>query len=403
MKPRRIIMLVLMCVAVASAGDLMAQHDVVPAGGGVANSSGSLDVTYGQVTCQYATNSGSRYYVGQGVQQPYCPTAFDTIYDTVCQNSPFQRADFLLTADSTRTPGVATFVRRRSEGGCDTITTLLLTVHPTYALRDPVTACDSYIYGDSVLRASTNIKNRMTSQQGCDSIEDFELTIKHSSVDYQSALFHNPTYWNGHTYTEPGQYADTLRGVAANGCDSIIVLSLVEGQFAAPVIYCFSNRLLMVDHYPSGEDGPRSDYLAYRWYHNGTLISTATSDNYYELRNGTYQHLSGCYHVEVPADRNFTEWLPSNELCILDNVASVPLTLGLYPNPASAGANVTAEVSQTAQGGTLNVYDAYGRLLCTTAVESASFVIPLHFAAGTYTVQLKSVEGESVSKKLVVK
>ena len=61
-------------------GVVKAQHDVVPAGGGVTNSSGSLEVTYGQVTCDYATNTGGRYYVGQGVQQPFCPTVYDTIY-----------------------------------------------------------------------------------------------------------------------------------------------------------------------------------------------------------------------------------------------------------------------------------------------------------------------------------
>lgn len=397
---RYISMLLLLLLAY---GVVKAQHDVVPAGGGVTNSSGSLEVTYGQVTCDYATNTGGRYYVGQGVQQPFCPTVYDTIYDEVCQGSRFQRGVFDLTGDSTRTAGVVNYYRHHIEGGCDTVTTLVLTVHPTYYMTEPVVACDYYEYGDSVLRESGNVKRTALSQYGCDSIDDFQLTIVHSSVSRQTALFRNPTYWNGNTYTEAGIYSDTLRGVASNGCDSIVMLVLEEGQFAAPVIYCFSNRLLMVDHYPNGEDGERVDYLAYRWYHSDNPIPQANRDNYYEYRMGSYQTLTGCYYVEVPADRGFNEWLRSNVLCIMDNVAAMPLTLGLYPNPATAGGIVTAEVSEVAHGGTLNVFDAYGRMLCSTAVESSSFVIPMRFAAGTYTVQLKSPEGESVSKKLVVR
>ena len=93
---RYISMLLLLLLAY---GVVKAQHDVVPAGGGVTNSSGSLEVTYGQVTCDYATNTGGRYYVGQGVQQPFCPTVYDTIYDEVCQGSRFQRG--VLTSQAT--------------------------------------------------------------------------------------------------------------------------------------------------------------------------------------------------------------------------------------------------------------------------------------------------------------
>lgn len=407
----RFLYLILLSLASLS---LCAQTAAVSAGGSSVTSAGFISVSVGQPACHYA--SSSAHYDGQGVQQPYPQsqpqpqphTHRDTLYASVCQGVPYVSGAFNLPADSTATPGPHTFTRHytAADGG-DSLVTLLLTVNANTTGTDVRTACDSFTWidGNTYTSSSNNSQITLPNSHGCDSTVTLHLTIHHATVSYETQQVDAQYQWHGRTLTASGVYRDTLRGANAMGCDSVVQLSLaVIGNFPVPVIYCYSRRLIMVDHYPGGEGTPRVDYYAYRWYRDGELLPLATADNYFILLHEQYIPLEGCYQVEVPLDAARTFWVRSNVLCLTDDGDALRSpTLVLYPNPSPARGTVTALVADSHPGSQLLLHDAHGRLLHSVEAADGRNAIPLNLTAGTYTVTLRGPQGEPVIRKLVVR
>lgn len=389
---------------------LCAQTAAVSAGGSNSTSAGFISVSLGQTACLYA--SSGNHYDGQGVQQPYgqtqnpCQPCYDTLHASVCQHTPYVAGEFNLPSDSTAMVGTLHFTHRHvSADGCDSLVTLVLTVHPVVNSVTHTTACDSLWWRDTLLIASGTYTRHALSVHGCDSMITLHLSLHSATVSYERQQVEAQYQWHGRTLTASGIYRDTLYGSNAAGCDSVVQLSLaVIGNFDIPVIYCFSRRLIMVDHYPGGEGIPRVDYYAYRWYHNDDLLPLATSDNYFNLFHDRYVELGGCYYVEVPIDAARTVWVRSNVLCITgsdDDLRSPALEL--YPNPSPARGTVAAVVSDSPSGSRLLLHDAYGRLIHSIPVTDGTNYISVNLTAGTYTVSLRSPQGAAEIRKLVVR
>lgn len=383
---------------------LQAQTTLVPAGNSSVSASGFISVSLGQVTRLYTSNG--RHSFSQGVQQPYCPTHFDTVMASVCQHDPYSDGTFSIPADSTAHEGMCYFSRRYlAEDGCDSVVTLALTIHPVTRATTNATACDSLLWHDSLIVSSGTYTRQALSSKGCDSTTTLRLTIHHSSVSTSSAQAYMEYQWHGRILTSSGIYADTLLAANSQGCDSVVNFSLsLINDAIPPVIYCFSRRLIMVDHYPWGEDSTRVEYRAYRWYHDGELLPHATTDNIYDHSDGRYYNLHGCYYVEVPADANANFWVRSNVLCIMseDEDLRTP-SLTVYPNPSSAHTNLTALISDCPSESILLLHDAFGRLLYSGAASDGGNAIPMDIVTGTYTVSLRSPQGEVISRKLIVR
>lgn len=380
------------------------QSDYVPGSGGV-SAGGSVYVTFGQAACVYGTDAVGTYYNGQGVQQPYCTPRFDTIAGEVCQNHPFSIADFQLTADSTATAGLHHFSRHYlTPKGCDSTLTLALTIHAVSSETVTASACDNYEWHDRTFTTDTLFDYHATNIHGCDSTTTLSLTMRYSTrsdVAEQGAYQYS---WHGHTYTESGDYADTMRSANAEGCDSIVSLRLsLLTDATVPTIYCFSRRLIMVDHYPWGDDSTRVNYRAYRWYHDGTLLPLATGDILFDCGEGGYRDLQGCYYMEVPADDGRNYWVRSNEICFpIDEAATTPV-LSVYPNPAASGTPLIARIENAPQGSMLAVYDAYGRAVFSITDPAEQQQISKNLSSGQYTVTLQMPNGERLNQKIIVR
>jgi hypothetical protein len=112
--------------------------------------------------------------------------------------------------------------------GCDSIININLTINPIYSVFDTVFACESYTWINGTTYDSTifNVSHILTSNLGCDSTVYLNLYIGHPSQDTTflqiSAI--NNFEWNGITYSENGQYFQTL--VDHFGCDSTISIEL---------------------------------------------------------------------------------------------------------------------------------------------------------------------------------
>lgn len=399
----RLLCLILFAMA---ALPLCAQTATVAGGGSNTTTAGFISVSIGQTADGYAVDGN--WYDGQGVQQPYCNTRFDTLVAAVCQHQPYTNYGFSLPADSTATAGTFFFSRRLfTAEGCDSVVTLALTVHANTTGTDVQTACDSYTWIDGIIYPASSDDPQITlrNSHGCDSTVSLHLTIGHSSVSSTTAQASQQYQWRGRTLTESGVYSDTLAIPNAEGCDSVLQLTLsLIPDAPIPIIYCFSRRLIMVDHYPNGENTPRINYRAYRWFHDGTLVPLATSDHLYNRIDRQYLPLSGCYYVEVPAEASATYWVRSNVLCIVGDDDDIRSTsLSVYPNPAASHGSVAIVITESEPESTILLHDAYGRTLYSGPAIDGEHTLPVDISTGIYTVSLRSPQGELVSCKLIVR
>ena len=113
--------------------------------------------------------------------------------------------------------------------GCDSVATLILTVHKSIVTNLTATACDSYYWENTGITYDQSgvYYDSLQTIHGCDSVVALHLTVNKSTVGAPRKAFicHGETYnWNGVIYTDAGNYQQTLTN--AVGCDSIAYLHL---------------------------------------------------------------------------------------------------------------------------------------------------------------------------------
>ena len=146
-----------------------------------------------------------------------------TIRDTVCQNTTYNKYGIHQTFEST---GEQTFtLNTQSSAGCDSLVTLYVYVKPVITKTISATDCDSYNWNGSIYDHSGTFQQTFTAANGCDSVVTLNLTI-HESVATEFDIAQCVSYtWNDQTYTQSGDYNQTF--TAVNGCDSVVTLHLI--------------------------------------------------------------------------------------------------------------------------------------------------------------------------------
>ena len=110
--------------------------------------------------------------------------------------------------------------------GCDSITSIDLTINNTLRDTSTVTACDSYFWSaNGMTYVMSGIYSDTSQVNGCDSITSIDLTINNTLRDTSALSACNSYFWsaNGMTYVMSGIYSDTSQ---VNGCDSITSIDL---------------------------------------------------------------------------------------------------------------------------------------------------------------------------------
>ena len=102
--------------------------------------------------------------------------------------------------------------------------TLHLTVNQTQYAGESVTACDTYTWNGHTYTESGDYVYTTIAANGCDSIVTLHLTINQTQYAEETVVACDSYSWNGDTYTKSGDYTYTT--TAANGCDSIVTLHL---------------------------------------------------------------------------------------------------------------------------------------------------------------------------------
>ncbi|MCH2223673.1 MAG: T9SS type A sorting domain-containing protein [Crocinitomicaceae bacterium] len=119
-------------------------------------------------------------------------------------------------------------------------------------IDDEVTACDSYTWNGTNYTTTGLYTWVGTNAAGCDSASTLNLTINNSSTSSSSATACGTYTWNGTTYTTSGIY--TWTGTNAAGCDSIATLNLtISGSMPVPdrLYYKFDETGTSVTNYAS--------------------------------------------------------------------------------------------------------------------------------------------------------
>ena len=155
-------------------------------------------------------------------QAPICITDSIDIFVTACDSYTWHGSTY---TSSTNTPSYTS----TNAQGCDSVTTLHLTIYYSTSATENVTACDSYTWQGSTYTSSTNTPSyTSTNAQGCDSVTTLHLTINYSTRDTIVDSATGSYTWNGNTYTESGEYL--FEGLTEAGCDSVVVLQLTITQ-----------------------------------------------------------------------------------------------------------------------------------------------------------------------------
>jgi gliding motility-associated-like protein len=146
----------------------------------------------------------------------------NTIAQTICSNTTTTFHGQTIATTGTYSDTMT------SAGGCDSITTLTLTVLPIYtgAISQAMFG-GGYTFGTQVLTASGIYIDTLSGAAGCDSIITLTLSILQPSTDSITAtICGGKSYvFNGQTITASGIYRDTFTNAA--GCDSFSILNLM--------------------------------------------------------------------------------------------------------------------------------------------------------------------------------
>ena len=163
--------------------------------------------------------------------------------DAVCAGSLYSDYGFSFFAPLSTLPSVHyDTIRTLNANGCDSIVTLTLTVNPVDSVHFDGTICAGGTYAEHGFNYTAPYSTlpdihydtiRTVNANGCDSIVTLTLTVNPvDSVHFEEAICAGNAY-NGHGFTYSAPYStapdvhyDTIRTLNANGCDSIITLTL---------------------------------------------------------------------------------------------------------------------------------------------------------------------------------
>jgi len=159
-------------------------------------------------------------------------TSASSIVDSICPRGSYSFNGQTLTQAGTYKDTLV------SANGCDSVITLTLTLKSVASSSKTASICpgSTYIFGSKTLSQAGTYNDTLTAANGCDSIVTLTLSLKPvASSSQTAAICPGSTFsFGGQNLSQAGTYKDTL--TAANGCDSIITLTLTLKTIATKAI-----------------------------------------------------------------------------------------------------------------------------------------------------------------------
>ena len=151
------------------------------------------------------------------------------LYDTLCNSSlPITWNSITFDTTLTSTTTLTRVVTLPAHTGADSNITMHLTVHPNYNHLLTTEICDdtSFLFGDSIFTTSVDHTDSLFSKHGCDSISSLHLTV-HPTFDhhtYDTICSNQSVTFTNQTYNSSGVFPHPLR--SKHQCDSLSTLHL---------------------------------------------------------------------------------------------------------------------------------------------------------------------------------
>ena len=164
------------------------------------------------------------------------PTYNNTDTKQICFGSNYQFGTQTLTSSGTYSHIF------QSVKGCDSTVVLTLTVKPQLTSTINVSICngEAYMFGGLDLWTEGTYYRTVSGSTGCDSTTTLYLTVNDTYNDTIFATINKGESYsfNGSSYSESGLFTVTLNTL--NGCDSIINLILTVNELAVDIPQGFS-------------------------------------------------------------------------------------------------------------------------------------------------------------------
>ncbi len=120
--------------------------------------------------------------------------------------------------------GIYLFITPGPQGGCDTVSRLLLTVFPN-ASSESISVCGEYVWNGQTYNDNGTYTFTSTSANGCDSTATLILTIlPQPETDFYEFTRCLPFSWNGFSFDTAGIY-ELIKPIAG-GCDSVFIVTI---------------------------------------------------------------------------------------------------------------------------------------------------------------------------------
>ena len=178
------------------------------------------------------------------------PTFNDTIYTQICDNDSVLFGGKYYFTQNIYTDSLKTAF------GCDSLSTLNLTVHRTFndTIYTQICDVDSTFFDGQYYSSSGFYTNTYTTINGCDSILNLQLTVHSTFNDtiYTEICDNDSVLFGGKYYFTQNIYTDSLKTVF--GCDSLSTLNLTVHPTFSDTVYteiCDNDSILFNGKYYS--------------------------------------------------------------------------------------------------------------------------------------------------------
>jgi uncharacterized protein (DUF2141 family) len=263
--------------------------------------------------------------------------------------------------------------------GCDSITTINLTVNTLSASTITAAVCTQYTApSGAVLTATGTYMDTIMNAAGCDSIITINLSVNQSFATIAPVSCDSFIAPGGAAYYVSGTYMDTVMNAA--GCDSVITINLTVNS----VNTATTQNGTVLSAVASG--------ATYQWVNcpSMTPIAGATGQTYTALANGDYAVI-----VTENSCSDTSACLNVNGIGITEN--GFGSALNVYPNPSTGSFFI--DLGATYTDVSVVVTDVTGRVVSAQLVNSANIIpVNIESAAGAYMIHVTTPGNSAVIK-----
>ncbi len=290
------------------------------------------------------------------------------------------------------TPGFYTDTLTAVTTGCDSIVSINLTVFSPTSGNQTLTECEGYsitvgsntystsgTYIDTLFNANVN---------GCDSIVTTTLTILNHATHSQTLQLCSGevAIVGSSVYSASGIYTDTLVGMAANGCDSIVLTDLTVNS-AIDVSVTNNTSSLTI----SANNATASSY---QWIDctSGLALPGETNQSLLVTANGSY--------AVIITELNCSDTSSCTTYSTIGLVEQEFMNILVYPNPSNGKVNIS-NITEAFKSYDIRVVNVLGQTIYTASEMTDSNVEFEIEKSGLYTVEITQ-GNKQFRRKLIV-